>query len=436
MKEGDIVRCIANVNENLNHPEYCKHRLTVGKLYKVLNVCDTHIDVINDFDVLYSYHKERFELVCKNEEVSGMSREFVEGGKAICTLSSALDDELSLYKVYDVLEVHDNSIVLENDKGLLNPYVKTRFNPMNPIKPSVPQSEIVESTNKEAHPVLLAEVIDADNSELTKGEIVVLVDGDEDWYSIRRNWLGEVITGSYPKYRFKVLPLDEVKVAFSSLPNEWHGIESISYAHDASALNLSVVINTLSGYVLYLCDAQLSKVEQGSTEISANGLAIKNYEGETVFAIDVDGRIGPEPMLSLTNQDMASSECVANAINANELIIQLPSTINILGTDYSIDITNPDKDEYLEGNHGYCDFLTKSIVLRKVNPLDYSGNIDAVNAQYKTNLRHEIMHAFLYESGLDGASVDGWARNEEMIDYMALQLPKIIKACNTCGILD
>ena len=39
-----------------------------------------------------------------------------------------------------------------------------------------------------------------------------------------------------------------------------------------------------------------------------------------------------------------------------------------------------------------------------------------------------MIHAFMFESGLDCNSnnVEGWARNEEMVDWMAIQMPKIM----------
>jgi hypothetical protein len=45
-------------------------------------------------------------------------------------------------------------------------------------------------------------------------------------------------------------------------------------------------------------------------------------------------------------------------------------------------------------------------------------------------VRHEIVHAFLMESGLDESSnpADAWATNEEMVDWFARQGPKIYKA--------
>ena len=45
-------------------------------------------------------------------------------------------------------------------------------------------------------------------------------------------------------------------------------------------------------------------------------------------------------------------------------------------------------------------------------------------------LRHELIHAFLSESGLSYSSLNyssGWAKNEEMVDFFAIQFPKIAK---------
>ena len=43
-----------------------------------------------------------------------------------------------------------------------------------------------------------------------------------------------------------------------------------------------------------------------------------------------------------------------------------------------------------------------------------------------------IIHAFLLESGLDSNSnsADSWAVNEEMVDWFAIQSPKIFKLFN------
>jgi hypothetical protein len=37
-------------------------------------------------------------------------------------------------------------------------------------------------------------------------------------------------------------------------------------------------------------------------------------------------------------------------------------------------------------------------------------------------MRHELIHAFLFESGLDCCS---WADKEEIVDWIAIQFPKL-----------
>ena len=51
--------------------------------------------------------------------------------------------------------------------------------------------------------------------------------------------------------------------------------------------------------------------------------------------------------------------------------------------------------------------------------------------------RHEIIHAFLFESGLDISSgkADNWAVNEEMVDWFCIQIPKIQRCMQEAGVL-
>ena len=53
-------------------------------------------------------------------------------------------------------------------------------------------------------------------------------------------------------------------------------------------------------------------------------------------------------------------------------------------------------------------------------------------------IRHEIIHAFLYESGLaeNSLSASAWGKNEEMVDWMAVQSPKIFRAFREAGVDD
>lgn len=100
-------------------------------------------------------------------------------------------------------------------------------------------------------------------------------------------------------------------------------------------------------------------------------------------------------------------------------------TINILGTKYNITFTTEEKEPRLKYCDGFCDETTKEIVVEKYKrgDPDNKGNLEL---QEQKNVRHEIIHAFLFESGL--AENSEWAQNEEMINWFAKQAPKLILA--------
>lgn len=98
--------------------------------------------------------------------------------------------------------------------------------------------------------------------------------------------------------------------------------------------------------------------------------------------------------------------------------------INILGTNYKIYFKTEQEEPLLEGCDGFCDGSVKMIVARDIvnTPPEVDDLQDRQYAQDRV-LRHEIIHAFLIESGLSTES--DWAENEEMVDYFALQFYKI-----------
>jgi len=108
-------------------------------------------------------------------------------------------------------------------------------------------------------------------------------------------------------------------------------------------------------------------------------------------------------------------------------------TVNILGTLYTIKIdVDPEVDKELDGNFGYCDMLKKEIVIADLTKCGNWKNEPqkSMITQNKVTMRHEIIHAYLAESGLRGSSNDvkAWALNKEMVDLIALQFPKILKS--------
>lgn len=112
--------------------------------------------------------------------------------------------------------------------------------------------------------------------------------------------------------------------------------------------------------------------------------------------------------------------------------------INILGTEYKIEYKTKKQDKRLQDVDGYCDYSTKTIVCVKrtkedEHPMDL-GDLKFIDNRI---LRHEIIHAFMYESGLwcNSYGVSCWAENEEMTDWFAIQFPKIYKIYEELGIL-
>ena len=111
--------------------------------------------------------------------------------------------------------------------------------------------------------------------------------------------------------------------------------------------------------------------------------------------------------------------------------------VDVLGVKYSIIGKTQAEDRKLnEGNLlGYCDPTVKEIVYAlRPDETDVMACADLSYIEKKT-VRHEIIHAFLYESGLDNDSsiVSAWAVNEEMVDWFAVQFYKIAKAFEKVG---
>lgn len=99
----------------------------------------------------------------------------------------------------------------------------------------------------------------------------------------------------------------------------------------------------------------------------------------------------------------------------------MTNKINILGTIYTIEKHNPDDDPKLYNAAGYCETYSKKIIVGNVK--DDPQNLENINEYLDKVLRHEIVHAFFFESGL--ATNSHYATNEELVDWIALQGPKI-----------
>lgn len=107
--------------------------------------------------------------------------------------------------------------------------------------------------------------------------------------------------------------------------------------------------------------------------------------------------------------------------------------VHILGTAYKILIIDEGDYRFSRDADGWCDTQAKEILLFnfKQEPNSVRDLVDYQNYI----LRHEIVHAFLYESGLWGSSLgsNSWAKNEEMVDWIAIQEPKLNRAFKEAG---
>lgn len=106
--------------------------------------------------------------------------------------------------------------------------------------------------------------------------------------------------------------------------------------------------------------------------------------------------------------------------------------INILGADYTVTLATEQAEPRLEGCDGFCDETTREIIVENYKR-GLPGSKGKLELQEQKNIRHEIVHAFLFESGL--AENSDWAQNEEMVDWIAKQGPKLIRAWQEAGAL-
>lgn len=120
----------------------------------------------------------------------------------------------------------------------------------------------------------------------------------------------------------------------------------------------------------------------------------------------------------------------------------MKNKVNVLGTIYTIKRRKYKEDPFFEKGEcsAYCFDALNLIVIGILDTWDGAQHTDedkrgSVIAE-KENLRHEIVHAFFNESGLAWSSTNlnkAWAKNEEMVDWIARQGTKLYKAWQDAG---
>ena len=103
-------------------------------------------------------------------------------------------------------------------------------------------------------------------------------------------------------------------------------------------------------------------------------------------------------------------------------------TINVLGTEYSISIKPTSEDPLLKDCDGYTDKTTRKIVIAAISN---DNELEDFRSYQQKVLRHEIIHAFLFESGLHECWEHGNGHDETYVDWIAVQFPKMLAAFKT-----
>lgn len=106
--------------------------------------------------------------------------------------------------------------------------------------------------------------------------------------------------------------------------------------------------------------------------------------------------------------------------------------INILGTEYDLNVGTEKEFPKLKDKDGLCDTSTKMIIIRNMDELyDDPDSLEDLETYKRKVIRHEIIHAMFYESGLAGGS--GYENDETLVDWIAIQVPKMITIFNECS---
>lgn len=107
--------------------------------------------------------------------------------------------------------------------------------------------------------------------------------------------------------------------------------------------------------------------------------------------------------------------------------------VDVLGIPYSVNITPEADDPKLETMDGYTDPSIKRIVISDVNARPEDPEAVQDQDWFQRNiLRHELIHAFVVESG----NQDAFWHTEDMVRWLAYMFPRLLAAFKEAGALD
>lgn len=106
--------------------------------------------------------------------------------------------------------------------------------------------------------------------------------------------------------------------------------------------------------------------------------------------------------------------------------------INVLGQEYEIQFKNGKECPKLEllQAHGIAELYDKKLIIDAEMNSKTGKEFDNFNEFENKVVRHEIMHAFFHEAGLRD-----YCEDETLVDWLALQIPKISKVMQEHNLL-
>jgi len=104
--------------------------------------------------------------------------------------------------------------------------------------------------------------------------------------------------------------------------------------------------------------------------------------------------------------------------------------LNILGTKYDYKEIAARTDARMENLSGYCDPTDKIIRVDVDFIVNDNNSKEKIKAYTDVTRRHEIIHAYLYESGMEK-----WGDDEMLVSWIAIQFPKLLETFKEIGAL-
>jgi len=117
---------------------------------------------------------------------------------------------------------------------------------------------------------------------------------------------------------------------------------------------------------------------------------------------------------------------------------KLPDSVSVLGTEYRIFYETKESNPKMEGSKGYTELCAKEIHIDRSyfegpkNDPNQNLILKDLYIEGIKVIRHELVHAFILESGLNECCA--WAEDEELVDWIARQFPKMLDAFTKAGV--